>query len=66
LEDLDAYLTKIIDEELSPYDKLGYINLNNLQNKLKQYSFVDGFENKKFYKFSKVELEEILSIWKHL
>ena len=65
LKKLDDYLYSKIDKHLEPYIKLN-MDLNQLKHKLKILSFANGFENKKFYKFSKKDLEEILSIWKNI
>ncbi len=65
LKKLDDYLYSKIDNHLKPYIKLT-MDLVQLKNKLKTLSFENGFKEKKFYKFSKNELEEILSIWKSL
>lgn len=62
---LDQYLYAKIDKHLKPYIKLS-MDLNQLKNKLKTLNFENGFKEKKFYKFSKKDLEEILSIWKIL
>lgn len=67
LQELDNYLTSVaIDTNLQPYSRLNLANGDKLRIKLKSFKFVDGFKEKKFYKFSKNELEEILSIWKSL
>lgn len=67
LQELDNYLTsEAIDINLQPYSKLNLNNGDKLKMKLKSFKFVDGFKEKKFYKFSKKDLEEILSIWKSL
>lgn len=62
---LDEYLYAKLDKHLKPYIKLT-MDLNQLKSKLKILSFENGFEKKKFYKFSKKDLEKILSIWKSL
>lgn len=65
LSNLDNVLRySMINSKLTPYSKLTYINLANLKMKLNKFSFVDGFQNKKFYKFTRNDLEEILKIWK--
>lgn len=67
LQELDNYLTSVaIDRNLQPYSRLNLANGDKLKIKLKSFKFLDGFKEKKFYKFSKNELEEILSIWKSL
>ena len=65
LKKLDDYLYSKIDKHLEPYIKLT-MDLNQLKHKLKILSFANGLEKKKFYKFSKKDLEEILSIWKNI
>lgn len=65
LKKLDEYLYAKIDKHLKPHIKLT-MDLGKLKNKLKTLSFENGFKEKKFYKFSKKDLEEILSIWKSL
>jgi hypothetical protein len=62
----DDYLQALIDKKVAPYSRLTYINTNHLKTKLKKFSFSDGFTSKKFYKFSKIDLENILNIWKSL
>ncbi len=67
LQKLDNYLTSVaIDRNLQPYSRLNMGNGHKLKIKLKSFKFTDGFKEKKFYKFSKKDLEEILSIWKNL
>ncbi|MDY0194108.1 MAG: antiviral reverse transcriptase Drt3a [Aliarcobacter butzleri] len=67
LNKLDDYLTKTaINRNLEPYSKLNIKNGNELKIKLKSFKFIDGFKQKKFYKFSKQDLEKILSIWKNI
>jgi hypothetical protein len=67
LKILDNYLKCIaIDRNLQPYSRLNLNGAIKLKTKLKTFSFADGFKDKKFYKFSKKELEEILYIWKDL
>lgn len=67
LKKLDNYLKCVaIDRYLQPYSCLDLNGATELKNKLKTFSFFDGFKYKKFYKFSKKELDEILYIWKDL
>ena len=64
---LDNYLKCIaVERNLKPYSRLNLNGAIKLKNKLKTFSFVDGFKEKKFYKFSKNDLKDILSIWKSL
>ena len=65
LKMLDEYLCSRIDKHLEPYIKLT-VDLDLLKQKLKILSFTNGFEKKKFYKFSKKDFKEILSIWKNI
>ncbi len=73
LEKLDNYLYTKIDKHVKPYTKIT-LDLMQLKDKLKTYSFKKGFEEKIFYrfkkskyiKFSSKDLEEILSGWKNL
>lgn len=66
LDYLDRYFIAKINKDLVPYPSLTHINVTKFKSKLQRYSFIDGFENKKFYKFSKIELQNILSIWNQL
>ncbi|QFR49380.1 RNA-directed DNA polymerase [Sulfurimonas lithotrophica] len=67
LKRLDNYFKCVaVERNLQPYSRLNLNGTTKLKNKLKTFSFVDGFQKKNFYKFSKKELEEILSIWKNL
>lgn len=67
LKRLDNYFKCVaVERNLKPYSRLNLNGAIKLKNKLKTFSFVDGFNEKKFYKFSKKDLEEILSIWKSL
>lgn len=60
---LDNYLNHKLNSSLSPYNKLP-VNLPRLKNRLAKYKFVEGFKEKRFHRFSKSELEEIMKIWK--
>lgn len=67
LKRLDNYLKCVaVQRNLQPYSGLNLNGGVKLKNKLNTFSFVNGFQKKNFYKFSKKELEEILSIWKNL
>lgn len=67
LKRLDNYLKCVaIDRNLQPYSRLNLNGAIKLKTKLKTFSFADGFKDKKFYKFSKRELEEILYVWEDL
>lgn len=66
LKRLDNYFRCVVAKKLQPYSRLNLSVSTKLKNKLNTFSFVDGFQKKKFYKFSKKDLEEILSIWKSL
>ena len=66
LKNLDTFFHNgMINHKLKPYHLLSIDSLQ-LKNKLKTFSFENNFNNKKFYKFSNKDLEEILSIWKDL
>ncbi len=66
LKNLDTFFHNgMINHKLKPYHLLSIDSLQ-LNNKLKTFSFENNFNNKKFYKFSNKDLEEILSIWKDL
>ena len=56
LRKLDFYLTQQIKN----------ISNNKLADKLSKYSFMEGFNLKKFYNFSLQELTEITKIWKEV
>ncbi len=68
LNSLDSFFKAMIDTKLAPYSELSHVQakIEELKTKLKKFSFKNGYENKKFYKFKKDELEEILQIWKAL
>lgn len=68
LSSLDSFFQALIDTKLAPYSELSHVQakIEDLKTKLKKFSFKNGYENKKFYKFKKDELEEILKIWKAL
>jgi hypothetical protein len=54
LFDLDKYLENKIKNE---------IKIFQLQQRLRKYSFMDGFNNKHFSPFKTEELKEILKSW---
>ena len=55
LKSLDAKLKHLIRTKIST---------NSLKNKLNNYSFKEGFEQKRFSPFKSTELKEIMRIWK--
>jgi hypothetical protein len=70
LKFLDRYLRRQI-RYISPYFKLliqndGYIDLDKLKNRLEKFSFEKGFKEKRFYKFTRKQLEETIKIWKDI
>jgi len=68
LNKLDCFLQRVINEKLAPYPELHYEGekVEALKTKFRNFSFKNGFENKKFYTYTKIELEEILKIWKRI
>ncbi len=70
LKFLDWYLKRQI-KYIYPYFKLliengGYIDLEKLKIRLKKFSFEKGFNEKRFCKLSRKQLEETIKIWKNL
>lgn len=57
LKELDKYLKWHIGR---------YIKSANLKDKLNQYRFLNGFNQKKFYRFSQNRFKQIISVWKIL
>ena len=56
---------------LTCYPKLnknygGHIDIEKLRQRLKKFSFEKGFNEKRFCKFSRKQLEETTKIWKDL
>lgn len=58
LEKLDKYMNSSID-------KISCLNKNYAEY-LKKYSFLKGFEEKKYYKFTVKEIKRIVSPWSHV
>ncbi len=52
---IDCYLKSLID----------LLENDRVKNNLSKFSFVKGFEEKVFYKFSVKDLMEIMEVWKH-
>ena len=55
LKALDSYLRNRIDT---------LIILPQVKNRLQRYSFLDGFETRRFSPFETNELSEIMKVWK--
>ena len=45
--------------------KISSLNNKRLKNRLLKHSFVGGFEEKRYYKFSTQDLSRIVEVWKH-
>ncbi len=70
LKFLDRYLKRQI-RYISPYLKLliqngGHIDLDKLKERLNKFSFEKGFNEKRFCKFTRKQLEETIKIWKKI
>jgi hypothetical protein len=46
-------------------NKISSISHEKLKSTLSEFSFVEGFEQRKFYKFSTNDLKEIVEVWKY-
>lgn len=66
LNGLDRYLAYKINTILAPHPALVHINIARLQDRLKKFSFENGFKEKKFCKFSTHDFKIILEPWKSL
>lgn len=56
---------EFLDQEF--YNKIdALISCNKLKERLKQFSFKNGFEKRRFTKFNSKEMSDILKIWKKL
>ena len=56
LRQLDSYL----------HSAVSTVSSIRLRRRLSKYSFVHGFETKKYYQFSTRELSQIVEVWKHV
>lgn len=65
LHGLDQYLRYKINNHLAPYSIL-QVDINKLRNRLSQFSFVDGFKEKKQTKFNTNQLNDIFKVWKNI
>jgi Reverse transcriptase (RNA-dependent DNA polymerase) len=65
LHGLDQYLKSKINNHLVPYSSVN-VDINKLKNRLLQFSFVDGFKEKKHTKFNANQLNDIFKIWKNI
>jgi hypothetical protein len=67
------YYNNAIVNELSSFSlldnilkaRVAKIKRASLRKRLKPYKFVEGFQNKRFHKFSTLELQTIVRAWKH-
>lgn len=60
----DASCLKALDKLLC--SKVKELPDGKVKNKLYKLSFLKGFENKKFYKFSAIDLKNIVSVWRYV
>ena len=56
LDQLDVYLAT----------KIATLGSARLQARLSQHSFRNGFETRKYHKFSARDLSKIVEVWKHV
>jgi hypothetical protein len=62
---LDLFLKYKINSAISPYPKV-QLDIDKLKNRLREFSFVSGFQEKKYTKFTANQLTEILKIWDNI
>jgi len=66
LNGLDRYLEYKINTILAPHPALVHINIDRLKNRLKKFSFENGFLKQRFCKFTTYDFKLILEPWKSL
>lgn len=66
LNELDEYLEQKINTLLAPYPALVHINIDRLKDRLKKFSFENGFSKQRFCKFTTHDFKIILEPWKSL
>ncbi|MBY7733444.1 antiviral reverse transcriptase Drt3a [Francisella philomiragia] len=64
IKKLDDYYKYQALDKISPHEKL-QVNIDKLKQRLQLFSFREGFNTKRFHKFSNKELQLILKVWKN-
>jgi hypothetical protein len=65
LNGLDRYLEYKINT-ISPYENLTHLNIDRLKDRLRKFSFKEGFNEQKFCKFTTHDFKTILEPWKEI